>query len=315
MKEKPAISVVIPVYRGESTLESLVNELFAVLPGFTSKFEIILVNDDSPDASWEIINKLSKKHRQVRGIRLMRNYGQHNATLCGVREANYPICVTMDDDLQHPPAEIPQLLAKLEEGCDVVYGTPIKLPQGFIRNLITSWTKRILASVMGIPNLRNISAFRCFRTDIRKASENYQSPNVTLDVLLSWGTSRFSSVPVNIDPPIEGGSNYNYRGLIRETLLILTGYSTVPLRFASIIGFLMTLIGIGLFLYVIWLYFFAGSIPGFPFLVSVIAIFNGTILFAIGVFGEYLARIFSRSMDKPTYTISDQTKSATTRNK
>jgi undecaprenyl-phosphate 4-deoxy-4-formamido-L-arabinose transferase len=183
------------------------------------------------------------------------------------------------------------------------------LPQGFIRNVITGWTKRILASVMGIPNLRNISAFRCFRTEIRKASENYQSPNVTLDVLLSWGTSRFSAIPVNINPPTEHGSNYNYRGLIRETLFILTGYSTAPLRIASIIGFLMTLVGIGLFLYVIWLYFFAGSIPGFPFLVSVIAIFNGTTLFAIGIFGEYLARIFSRSMDKPTYVVGYKTKS------
>jgi undecaprenyl-phosphate 4-deoxy-4-formamido-L-arabinose transferase len=309
LKTKPAISVIIPVYRGESTLESLVNELLKTLPEFTSKFEIILVNDGSPDSSWEIIDRLSIEHKSVKGIRLMRNYGQHNATLCGVREAGFPICITMDDDLQHPPAEIPHLLAKLEEGYDVVYGTPIKLPQGFLRNLITGWTKRILAYVMGIPNLRNISAFRCFRTEIRRASQNYQSPNVTLDVLLSWGSSRFSSVPVNINPPIEHQSNYNYRGLIRETLLILTGYSTAPLRIASIIGFLMTLVGIGLLLYVIWLYFFAGSIPGFPFLVSVIAIFNGTTLFAIGIFGEYLARIFSRSMDKPTYAIGHKTKS------
>lgn len=307
--------MVIPVYRGERTLESLVNDLLEVLREITSRYEIILVNDDSPDSSWEIIDRLCKKHKSIKGIRLMRNYGQHNATLCGVREAVYPICVTMDDDLQHPPTEIPHLLDKLKEGYDVVYGTPIKLPQGFIRNILTSWTKRILASVMGIPNLRNISAFRCFRTEIRKASDNYQSPNVILDVLLSWGTSRFSSVPVNINPPFEQRSNYNYQGLIRETLLILTGYSTAPLRFASIIGFLMTVIGIGLFLYVIWLYFFAGSIPGFPFLVSVVAIFNGTILFAIGVFGEYLARIFSRSIDKPTYAIAAKTKSSVTRRK
>jgi glycosyltransferase involved in cell wall biosynthesis len=281
--------------------------LIPVLTKICSKFEVILVNDDSPDDSWKIINSLSINYPSVKGIRLMRNYGQHNATLCGVRAARYPICVTLDDDLQHPPTEIHKLLEKLDEGYDVVYGTPIKQPQGFIRNLITSWTKRTLAYVMGIPNLRNISAFRCFKTDLRKAFDQYQSPNVTLDVLLSWATTRFASIPVGILPPPEHRSNYNYRSLIRYTLLVLTGYSTAPLRFASIMGFVMTLVGIGVFIYVISIFMFAGSIPGFPFLVSIIAIFGGTQLFALGIFGEYLARIFTRSMDKPTYVISDQT--------
>jgi glycosyltransferase involved in cell wall biosynthesis len=304
---KPSVSVVIPVYRGAPTLESLVIGLIPVLTKICSKFEVILVNDDSPDDSWKIINSLSINYPSVKGIRLMRNYGQHNATLCGVRAARYPICVTLDDDLQHPPTEIHKLLEKLDEGYDVVYGTPIKQPQGFIRNLITSWTKRTLAYVMGIPNLRNISAFRCFKTDLRKAFDQYQSPNVTLDVLLSWATTRFASIPVGILPPPEHRSNYNYRSLIRYTLLVLTGYSTAPLRFASIMGFVMTLVGIGVFIYVISIFMFAGSIPGFPFLVSIIAIFGGTQLFALGIFGEYLARIFTRSMDKPTYVISDQT--------
>lgn len=304
---KPSVSVVIPVYRGAPTLKSLVIGLIPVLTKICSKFEVILVNDDSPDDSWKIINSLSINYPSVKGIRLMRNYGQHNATLCGVRAARYPICVTLDDDLQHPPTEIHKLLEKLDEGYDVVYGTPIKQPQGFIRNLITSWTKRTLAYVMGIPNLRNISAFRCFKTDLRKAFDQYQSPNVTLDVLLSWATTRFASIPVGILPPPEHRSNYNYRSLIRYTLLVLTGYSTAPLRFASIMGFVMTLVGIGVFIYVISIFMFAGSIPGFPFLVSIIAIFGGTQLFALGIFGEYLARIFTRSMDKPTYVISDQT--------
>jgi glycosyltransferase involved in cell wall biosynthesis len=304
---KPAVSVVIPVYRGEPTLEILVQELIPVLESICSKFEVILVNDDSPDGSWKIINDLSIKYSKVKGIRLMRNFGQHNATLCGVRAAQYPICITLDDDLQHPPSEMHKLLEKMEEGYDVVYGTPIIQPQGFLRNLITSWTKRTLAYVMGIPNLRNISAFRCFKTDLRKAFDQYQSPNVTLDVLLSWATTRFDSIPVGILPPPEHRSNYNYRSLIRYTLLVLTGYSTAPLRFASIMGFVMTLVGIAVFIYVISVFMFAGSIPGFPFLVSIIAIFGGTQLFALGIFGEYLARIFTRSMDKPTYVVSDQT--------
>lgn len=310
MKEKPSLSVVIPVYRGESTLEPLVNDLIKLLPKITTKYEIILVNDDSPDGSWSIITRMASKHKEVRGLRLMRNYGQHNATLCGVREAVYPICVTMDDDLQHPPTEIPRLLEKLAQGYDVVYGTPIKQPQGFLRNLLTSLTRRTLSFVMGIPALRDFSAFRCFRTDLRKAFESFQSPTVTLDVLLSWATTRFAAIPVDIQPPPEKRSNYTYRRLIGYTILVLTGYSTAPLRFASIMGFIMTLVGIAILLYVLYIFIFAGSVPGFPFLVSVIAIFGGTQLFALGIFGEYLARIFTRSMDKPTYVISEKSTSA-----
>jgi glycosyltransferase involved in cell wall biosynthesis len=309
LKEKPSLSVVIPVYRGESTLEPLVNDLIKLLPKITAEYEIILVNDDSPDDSWSIITRMASKHKEVRGLRLMRNYGQHNATLCGVRESVYPICVTMDDDLQHPPTEIPRLLEKLAQGFDVVYGTPIKQPQGFLRNLLTSLTRRTLSFVMGIPALRDFSAFRCFRTDLRKAFESFQSSTVTLDVLLSWATTRFAAIPVDIQPPPEKRSNYTYRRLIGYTILVLTGYSTAPLRFASIMGFIMTLVGIAILLYVLYIFIFAGSVPGFPFLVSVIAIFGGTQLFALGIFGEYLARIFTRSMDKPTYVISEKSTS------
>lgn len=304
-RSKPSVSVVIPIYRGEPTLKPLVDDLHSELKRICARFEIILVNDDSPDKSWNIICKLSKTYPEVAGISLMRNYGQHNATLCGVRAARYPICVTMDDDLQHPPREIAKLLPKLDEGYDVVYGTPIKQPQGFFRNMLTAITKKTLSYVMRIPTFRDFSAFRCFRTDLRKAFEQFQSPNVTLDVLLSWATTRFVAVPVNIEPPPEHRSNYNLRGLIRYTVLVLTGFSTAPLRFASIVGFVMTLVGLGVLIYVIAIFIFAGSIPGFPFLGAIIAIFGGTQLFALGIFGEYLARIFTRSMDKPTYVVSE----------
>ena len=235
----------------------------------------------------------------------MRNYGQHNATLCGVRAARYEITVTMDDDLQHPPEEIHRLIAKLNEGCDVVYGAPHKLPQGFWRNQMTKLTKHLLARVMGIPSVRNISAFRVFRTRLRDAFSNFQSPSLTLDVLLSWGTTRFSSVQVNIESS-DGESNYNFASLFKQAMLILTGYSTAPLRLASWLGFFMTLFGIGVFVYVMVIYFSEGSLPGFPFLASIISLFSGTQLFALGIFGEYLARMFDRSMDRPTYVIQER---------
>lgn len=298
------ISVVIPVYRGEALIESLVERLAKSLPKFSEKYEVLLVNDGSPDRSWDVVQSLARKYKWVRGIRLMRNYGQHNATLCGARAAQYEITITMDQDLQHPPEEIPVLLEQLENGFDVVYGAPKKLPQGFLRNVLTENIKRILARVMGIPSVKNISAFRAFRTELRNAFTNFQSPTLIIDVLLSWGTSRFTSVPVEIEKP-EERSNYRFSALVKAALLILTGYSTAPLRLASWIGFLMTMFGLGVFIYVVILSFMEGGIPGFPFLASIIALFSGAQLFALGIFGEYLARMFDRSMDRPTYIVSE----------
>lgn len=297
------LSIVVPVYKGETLIEPLVVQLSKTLPSFAKKYEIILVNDGSPDNSWNLIQSLARNYKWVRGICMMRNYGQHNATLCGVRSARYEVVITMDQDLQHPPGEIPLLLAKLEEGYDVVYGSPRKLPRGFWRNFMTASIKWILAKVIGLPSVRNVSAFRAFRTNLRDAFANFQSPSVILDVLLSWGTTRFTSVGVNIAQAER--TNYNFRMLVRAAMLILTGYSTLPLRFASWVGFAMTLFGLGVFIYVLVIYFTAGSLPGFPFLASIIALFSGAQLFGLGIFGEYLARMFERSMDKPSYVIHE----------
>jgi glycosyltransferase involved in cell wall biosynthesis len=299
-------SVVIPVYRGASTLPALLARLALVLPAAAEQFEVILVNDGSPDDSWPVITRLAETHPWVRGIALMRNYGQHNATLCGVRAARYEVTITMDDDLQHPPEEIPTLLRELEKGYDVVYGAPRHLPQGFLRNGLTKLIKIVLAYAMDVPSVRNISAFRAFRTRIRQAFGGFSSPTLTLDVLLSWGTTRFTAVPVQIEAP-ERTSNYRFMMLVRAALLILTGYSTGPLRLASWVGFITTLFGVGVLIYVLVVYFSLGSLPGFPFLASIISIFGGAQLFALGVMGEYLARMFERIMDRPPYVIAEQT--------
>lgn len=297
------LSIVVPVYKGETLIEPLITQLSKTLPAVAKRYEVILVNDGSPDNSWELIQRFARDCKWVRGICMMRNYGQHNATLCGVRAARYEITVTLDQDLQHPPEEIPLLLAKLEEGYDVVYGAPRKLPQAFWRNVMTAGIKWILAKVIGLPSVHNVSAFRAFRTNLREAFVNFQSPSLILDVLLSWGTTRFTSVQVDIAQAER--TNYNLTMLTRTAMLILIGYSTLPLRFASWIGFAMTLFGLGVFAYVLIVYFTAGSLPGFPFLASIIALFSGAQLFALGIFGEYLARMFDRSMDRPPYVIQE----------
>jgi glycosyltransferase involved in cell wall biosynthesis len=305
--ESQSISIVIPVYNSAETLIPLTEQLAKVLPQISHDFEVIMVNDGSPDDSWKVIERLSQLYPWLRGINLMRNYGQHNATLCGVREARGEFVVTMDDDLQHPPQQIPLLLEKLNEGFDVVYGVPQKRPHSWWRNWFSVLIKRLLAEVMGIRTIRDIGAFRAFRTRLRKAFENYSNPNVILDVLLSWGTSRFVAVTVDEKPREIGHSNYNFAKLIRVTMVVLTGFSTAPLRFASMIGFGLTLFGVAIFIYVILVTFLQGSLPGFPFLASIISIFSGAQLFALGIIGEYLARIFDRSMDRPAYIVEKST--------
>lgn len=157
---------------------------------------------------------------------------------------------------------------------------------------------------MGVSDVSHISAFRVFKTNLRKAFANYQSPHLLLDVLLSWSTTRFSSVKVEHNERYTGKSNYNFRRLFNQALLILTGYSTAPLRLASFIGFMFAFLGLCILLYALGIYFlYGGIVPGFTFLASLIAIFSGAQMFALGLIGEYLGRIFNRSMERPTYVV------------
>lgn len=303
MNQLEGLSIVIPVYNSAETLDELVSRLAKVLPDLAQAFEVILVNDGSRDQSWEKISQLAGQYAWLRGFNLMRNYGQHNALLCGVRAASFPITVTIDDDLQHPPEEIHKLLERMTDDIDVVYGIPEKMPHSWWRNAFSYLIKRGLALAMGIPNMRDVAAFRAFRTHLRDAFSDYKNPNVILDVLLSWATNHFTSTVVQEKPRQAGRSNYNFFKLFQYTMVVLTGFSTLPLRIASLIGFIFTFFGVAIFIYVVASYFIAGSIPGFPFITSIIALFSGTQLFALGIMGEYLARIFDRSMDRPAYVI------------
>jgi undecaprenyl-phosphate 4-deoxy-4-formamido-L-arabinose transferase len=305
---RDGISVVVPVYNSEGSLTPLVERLVAVLPSVAEEWEILLINDGSRDRSWDVIRELAARYPRVQGTRMQRNFGQHNALLAGIRAARYAITVTMDDDLQHQPEEIPKLLARLAEGPDVVYGTPITLPHSVWRNFFSRFTKRALGFAMHIDTIVDIGAFRGFRTELRDAFQAYNSPEVIIDVLLSWGTSSFASVKCQHLPRTIGRSNYTLPKLINSAMFMLTGYSTAPLRLASSVGFLFTLFGFGLLAYVLVRYFISGtSVPGFPFLASAIAIFSGAQLFALGIIGEYLARIFNRSVERPVYVVKETT--------
>lgn len=297
-----ALSVVVPVYNSEASLEELVARLKPVLAATGAPFELILVDDGSRDGSGRVIEELTSRHAWVHSIHLMRNFGQHNALLCGIRAARHDVIVTMDDDLQNPPEEIPKLLEKLGEGFDVVYGTPETKQHGIFRNLASRITRVALQSSMGAETARHASAFRAFRTCLRDAFASYRSPFVSIDVLLTWGTGRFAAVRIDHRPRHAGRSNYTLRKLVVHALDMMTGFSTLPLQIASLTGFVFTLFGLAVLAYVLGRYALeGGSVPGFPFLASVIAIFAGAQLFALGIIGEYLARMHFRMMEKPTY--------------
>jgi undecaprenyl-phosphate 4-deoxy-4-formamido-L-arabinose transferase len=240
-------------------------------------------------------------------MNLMRNYGQHNALLAGIRAARHPIVVTLDDDLQNPPEEIPKLLARLGEGYDVVYGDFEQRQFGLWRNLATRVTKRALRGAIGSDAASRVSAFRAFRTDLREAFAGFEGPYVSIDVLLSWGTTRFGAVTVEHHARTEGQSSYGFGKLATHALNVLTGFSTRPLRFASLVGVAFTLFGVLILVLVLVRYFVDDTAPvGFPFLASVIAIFAGAQLLTLGIIGEYIARMHMRLMDRPTYAVREE---------
>ena len=265
-------SVIIPAYNSALALPELMRRLSSVLLSLGTPYEIIVVNDGSRDDTWEVLQGLASQYPSLRAIDLMRNYGQHNALLCGIRSARFATAVTLDDDLQHPPEEIPKLLAKLSEGADVVYGAPESEQHGLWRNLASEVTKLAFKATMGVQAARDVSAFRAFRTQIRDAFSMFHNPFVSIDVLLSWGTNRFAVVRVRHDPRRLGVSNYTFRKLIVHALNMMTGFSSWPLRLASLIGFSFTLFGLAVLVFVLGRFLAQGtSVPGFPFIASLIA--------------------------------------------
>ena len=307
--ELPAgVSVVVPVYQSVDSLSVLVSRVRAVL-GEQVEYEIVMVDDGSAPRTWATVQQLSTEHPEVVGVRLSRNYGQHNALVAGLRQARFATCVTIDDDLQNPPEEIPLLLAHLDaEGLDVVYGVPDQVEQTLWRRLSGRISRRAMRTVLGMTSAPDVSSFRAFHTRLRDAFSGPLGTNVSLDALLSWGTTRFGSVPVSHDPRTEGTSNYTFSSLLRFAVDTTTGYSAVPLQIASITGLVTAVFGVVVLLWVVLRPLLTGeSVPGFPFLASTIAIFSGVQLFTLGIIGEYLARMHFRVMSKPTYVVAETT--------
>ncbi|WP_061962866.1 glycosyltransferase [Demequina aurantiaca] len=299
------ISVVIPCYRSENSLRELVRRLLERLPEIAENYEIILVVDNSPDATYAVAHDLeTEQPGLVRAVLLRRNYGQHNALFAGLMRSRYGVTVTLDDDLQHRPEEIHKLVAPLDNPLvDLVYGVPENEEHGFFRSMASRTVKAGLAAAQ-VPSAKDVSAFRAFRTDLREGFAHVADQLGNLDVLLSWTTSSIRKVEVEMDERPEGRSGYTLRSLVRHAMNMVTGYGTMPLKLVAWLGAVVSLVGfIMLFTIMIRYFFGAIEVAGFTTLASMIALFSGAMMLSLGILGEYLGRLHFRSMQRPTFLV------------
>ncbi len=296
------LSVVIPCYGSRETLRALVDDLLRVLEAEARPFELILVDDGSPDDVWSVIVSLHAEHPdRVVGVQLMRNFGQHNALMAGLHRARGAVIVTMDDDLQHPPEEIPKLVGALKDGgLDLVYGTyEQRRHRGWRRaasSLVTSTFRRLFRVDF------TFTAFRALRSELAQSVLTYSLNFTFLDGLLAWNTDRIGSIPVRHDARREGKSGYSVSRLLLLSLNMFTNFSLVPLQVVSWLGLAAAGFGLGLGgVFLVASLLDMMKVPGFAATIVAISILGGIQLLALGIIGEYLGRVHLNINRKPQY--------------
>lgn len=301
-EEQPDYSIVIPVYNSAGMLEQLIAELQSELQG--RSYEVVLVNDGSPDNSWDVLQKLAAEHSHLTVIDLIRNYGQHSAMFCGFQHARGRYVITMDDDLQNPPSQVPLLIDKVEEGFDVVFGRFHQKQHGLLRKLgsrIVGWLNRKL---FGKPADLVLSNFRIIRREIVDAiCETRTAFPYIPGMLLLTGRS-FGNVDVEHHPRRSGSSGYGVAAIASLVWRIIFNYSALPLRWACFTGIAVSVVSflIGLFFLVKAL--LVGTVsPGFPTLVCLLAFCNGVTLLVLSLLSEYIVRVVNEVSGIPAFRI------------
>ena len=293
----PRYSVVIPVFGSGDWLEELVAAVGSALEPVGGGFEVILVNDSSPDpGTWAAVENCARRHGWARGIDLLYNTGQFRALLCGMEEARGDIVLTMDDDFQHPPGELPVLIQALDDHPDAlcVMGRYEERRHGLWRRMGSRMFSGILDRAYGKPPGIVTTSFRIIRRPLVEAILAYKTARPQLGPLIVSITHRVVNVPVRHDERRRGTSNYGLFSLLRATTDSVVHASTAPLRFISTFGLLCSAASlvVGLFYLVRWM---TGGIglPGFTTQILLTIFFGGMMLLSIGVVGEYVGRIIA----------------------
>jgi len=303
------LSVVIPVYGSELVLDELVIQLrktLSTLVGIAKKYEIIFVCDRSPDNSWAVIKALSETHSEVHGILLRMNAGQHNALMAGFAKATGEVIVTMDDDLQHAPSDIPKLLYKIEEGADLVYARFKNRNHALWKVMGSRLNDSVAGYLMNKPKDLYLSPFRAMKAEIKNEILAYSGPYVYVDGLLLTMTRNIVSVDVDHHSRFAGDSRYGLKKSISLWLKMATSFSLFPLRLTSMFGILFSGLGFLLAILLVIQKFTLNFMPnGWSSIMVTILVVGGVQLLAIGMIGEYLGRVLLTLNAKPQYVIQE----------
>lgn len=304
------LSVVIPVYHSEDTIGPLVDTLVAELAGRYGALEVVLVNDGSTDDSHARASSAARHHGCVKYLRLARNFGEHNAVMCGLAHATGDAVAIIDDDFQNPVSQIPRLVDHLvAHDYDVVYSAYEQKHHSWFRNLGSRFNGAVAARLLDVPEGVYLSSFKVMNAFLVDAVTEYRGPYPYIDGLILRATDAVGSRLVEHAPRTEGRSNYTLRRLVRLWLSMLTGFSIVPLRVASVLGMVMS----GLSLLVAAFFVFSALVggiisdqvipPGWPSLIVSIMLLGGIQLMVIGMVGEYLGRMWLTQNGTPQYVV------------
>jgi undecaprenyl-phosphate 4-deoxy-4-formamido-L-arabinose transferase len=302
----PCLSVVVPVYNSSEILPSLHARLSAVLRALCDDYELVLVDDDSTDASWQVLLRLADDDDHVTAVHLRRNAGYDNALLAGLRQARHEPVVVMDDDLQHAPEDIPALARALSSGYDVVYANFPRKRQSVIKN-VGSWLNgRIAEIVLDKPRDLYLSPFKILRGEIVAEVVRYTGPYPYVDGFILRATSSISQLDVVHHDRASGHGHHGLLRSIRILLNFITTFSLLPLRIATIGGLVLSLLAALSGLALVLANLFAGvglGAPGWTSIILVAIILGAAQLMAIGVVGEYVGRSYLSA--RPQYVLGD----------
>ena len=297
------ISIIIPVYNSALSLPPLFEDIQQVLKGNFNEHELILVNDNSRDNSWEIIEEICKKHTWVKAIDLRKNVGQHNATFAGLQICDGEIIVTLDDDGQNNPSDIVSLYNNVKNGSDVCYANYRTKKHSLYRRLGSLLNNFFVTMLFKKKSDLTINAFRAFNKEIKNEIIKTKSPYIYIDGIILSLTNNVTKELVDHRNRKYGKSNYSFFKLINLWIIVATGYSIVPLRVASFLGIFFSILG---FLFSIWIILqttLYGDTPGWASLIVVVLILGGLQLLSLGIIGEYLGKSYLTLNQQPQFSI------------
>jgi undecaprenyl-phosphate 4-deoxy-4-formamido-L-arabinose transferase len=300
------LSIVIPVYRGERTVGPLVHELRDTLSA-RYDLEVVLVNDGSPDRAAEVCRELAQRFAGVTFVNLSRNFGEHNAVMAGLNHATGQCVVIMDDDFQNPPSEVPKLVETIRQGYDVVYSRYAVKRHHPLRNLASKINDRVAAVLLEKPGDLYLSSFKALDRFVVDEITKYDGPYPYIDGLILRVTRNYAQVLVEHDDRRDGRSGYTLRKLLALYLNMFTNFSILPLRLASYAGLLTSVVGLVLALVFIVDRLSNPEMPaGWASVIVSLFIVGGIQLFALGMIGEYLGRLFLKQNGRPQYVVRER---------